>query len=327
MISWVFVLFTFGDVYSQTSRLRDATDKWGKLSQSPVGLHCDATKFTDDQPDCVTQMCAGKFVLSAGAFSGQEQVMQQFAFCWGMWLLSEADEALYVGNFVAMAVSIISTFIFMLKFRAQSAEFFRLVEDKYDAETGWPDSLSADERLMIAPSESALASACSYKFAGAPYYIGVYVASVGSGYVLWIGAASLFYWMLAMCWNLASDATGSGASLAGGVVVVLLPLVTQVAVERLAFFQATSKKRGLDHPRIWAALDAVISMTALVTGPLLILPRLMFSAVSLAWHLLRLDLDVLLDERLEIVDYASSASAGLWCACPPPLFCASPPSI
>ena len=141
--------------------------------------------------------------------------------------------------------------------------------------------------------------------------------------MLWIGAASLFYWMLAMCWNLANDATGSGASLAGGVVVVLLPLVTQVAVERLAFFQATSKKRGLDHPRIWAALDAVISMTALVTGPLLILPRLMFSAVSLAWHLLRLDLDVLLDERLEIVDYASSASAGLWCACPPPLHCLS----
>ena len=64
-------------------------------------------------------------------------------------------------------------------------------------------------------------------------------------------------------------------------------------------------------------------MTALVTGPLLILPRLMFSAVSLAWHLLRLDLDVLLDERLEIVDYASSASAGLWCACPPPLHCLS----
>jgi len=139
----------------------------------------------------------------------------------------------------------------------------------------------------------------------------VYVASVGVGYMLWLGTASLCAWALLMSVGVLKGAASSWESTAASFAVVLLPLLTQVVVQKFTFFQATNKHRGLDHPRIWAGLDFVVSVAAVVTGPLLIAPRLLFSAISLAWHLLRLDLDVLLDERLEVVDYASSANQGL----------------
>lgn len=305
------VLSTFGDVYSQASKLRDSTDKWGSAPRAVLGMSCDAT--AGNTADCVQQMCDGKFVLPAGAFAGQSLVVQQFSFCWGMWTMSEIDEALYAGNFVAMFVTLASSVIFMLSFRGKAAKLLTLVEDKYDAENGWSDSLTKEERLMISPSARGDGSTAPYRFGGAPYYIGVYFASVATGYAIWLGVATICSWLLIMLTSTATSTT-SLSTLAASFAVILLPLITQVVVEKLAFIQTISKKRGLTHPRVWAALDMVISTTAIITGPFLILPRLLFSGVSLAWALLRLDLDVLLDERLELVDYASSASQGLWTA-------------
>jgi hypothetical protein len=321
LLSWILVLFTFSDIYGQASKLRDTTDAWGcsadpssgacKATHELLGMSC-APPYTEDSPDCVAKMCHDKYVLPTGIFSGDPIKVQQFSFCWGMWTLSEIDEALYAGNFVAMLVSIVSSVSFMLKLRGQAAKLLTLVGDKYDPIQGW-QNLTSEEMLMISPSTRGDGKTAHYRFAGTPYYVGVYVASVGFGYMLWLGTASMCAWVLIMSVSLVNGAS-SWESTAASFAVVLLPLITQIVVQRFAFFQAINKKRGLDHPRIWAGLDFVVSVTSIVTGPLLIVPRLLFSAVSLAWHLLRLDLDVLLDEKLELVDYASSANQGLWTA-------------
>lgn len=321
LLSWILVLLTFSDVYGRASKLRDTTDAWGcaadatgqcTATHSFLGMTCAPPYNATDTPDCVAKMCNDKYVLPTGVHFGDPIKVQQFSFCWGMWTLSEVDEALYAGNFVAMFVSIISSLSFMVKLRGQARKILTLVGDKYDPIDGW-ENLTSEEKLMISPSARGDGKTAYYSFTGTPHYVGVYVASVGFGYVLWLATASLCAWVVLMSMTIVNNSS-SWESTAASFAAVLLPLLTQIVVQRFAFFQATSKRRGLDHPRIWAALDFVVSITAVVTGPILIAPRLLFSAVSLAWHLLRLDLDVLLDEKLEIVDYASSATQGLWTA-------------
>ena len=138
LVSWVIVLLTFSDIYGQASKLRDTTDAWGcaadlsgtcQAKHTVLSMTCAPPYLPDT--DCVSQMCQGKYVLPTGIFTGDPIKVQQFSFCWGMWTVSEIDEALYSGNFVALLISIISSVSFMLKLRGQAEQLRQLVDDKY----------------------------------------------------------------------------------------------------------------------------------------------------------------------------------------------------
>ena len=75
---------------------------------------------------------------------------------------------------------------------------------------------------------------------------------------------------------------------------------------------ANSQARGIESPRGFANVDTFFTVNSVLTAPLFILPRTLGAVFCCIQRLLAIDLEVLLDYRLDLCDYARSANAGVW---------------
>ena len=127
------------------------------------------------------------------------------------------------------------------------------------------------------------------------YYLGIFFATVAVGYTMWLLIAVAGYVTVRAAirsgigtpyidrlYPYASDTARAaistapanvGAFMSGAGAFVLL-VGTHIVVVQLAFKQVVSTRKGLRHPRIWAALDFVVSTTSVIIGPLMVAPRL-----------------------------------------------------
>jgi hypothetical protein len=309
LISWTFVICTACDTYSRALRLRKSTDHWNEQAHDVAfGLPACAAGT-----DCLTQTCpSSAYVLSAKILSaddGGNRILSQFAFCWGMYLLSIVDEALLFANTVAVAVCLLASVRFLWNFRRRAARLATLVQDRYEPMKGWAIGLDKEELALLGPSDGTEYS----RGAAAGYYIGVYVFTMAFGYYLWLAVSVLGFWVVA---SVLSTARPTDLSHSLPAMCVLgVPLIVHAVVKYLTF-QLHSRERGMKYPRIGLALDGTLSITSMLSAPFLVLPRTVVTIGTLCVRLLSVDDDVLPGLVLGcgklLPDFSQAASCGVW---------------
>eukprot|EP01048_Picozoa_sp_COSAG05_P021342 COSAG05_NODE_3898_length_1782_cov_37.293523_2_plen_277_part_00 len=94
LLSWVYIVFTATDVYAQAIRLQEATDRWNTGPHSVAGLYCSS-----GTTNCLAEMCPdGSFELPARILSADDggvHILNQVAFCWGMWTVRCGGQPAY----------------------------------------------------------------------------------------------------------------------------------------------------------------------------------------------------------------------------------------
>ena len=97
-----------------------------------------------------------------------------------------------------------------------------------------------------------------------------------------------------------------GATLAG-----LSPIVFESVIKMSIWGKIVDHTHGVRHPRLYAAVDLVLSITSIVTGPLKTLFRLAGASICLFVYMFRSDCTLMLDERMIFLDPHFKSSTGL----------------
>lgn len=95
-----------------------------------------------------------------------------------------------------------------------------------------------------------------------------------------------------------------------GMLLMLSPVALEAILKTIIWQKVISTRQGILHPRIYAAVDVVLSLTSTITGPIKTVFRVLGASICLFIHLFRSDVTMMLDKAFYPLDphYTSSTA-------------------
>lgn len=206
---------------------------------------------------------------------------------------------------VAFAVGGLSIASFMLAFRRKAKRLQALVEEHFDPAKGWPKDPTVlheeDVRLLTGGKRS---WQLDYVYLEKlPSFIGLYcgncVCAFGVHFVVWM----VVLYFITCTW------TPSGTI--RSTFVLLMPVLLETVLKKVIWGKIVDRKHGVRHPRLYAYVDVLLSLTSTVTGPIKTFLRVAGAIVCLFVHLFRSDVTMMLDRSFLPLDPHFTACTGL----------------
>ena len=206
---------------------------------------------------------------------------------------------------VAFAVGGLSIASFMLAFRRKAKRLKALVEEHFDPTKGWPKDPTVlheeDVRLLTGGKRS---WQLDYVYLEKlPSFIGLYcgncVCAFGVHFVIW----TVVLYFITCTWIPSGTIRST--------FVLLVPVLLETVLKKTVWGKIVDRKHGVRHPRLYAYVDVLLSLTSTVTGPIKTFLRVASAIVCLFVHLFRSDVTMMLDRSFLPLDPHFTACTGL----------------
>eukprot|EP01043_Picozoa_sp_COSAG02_P020042 COSAG02_NODE_979_length_15497_cov_5.029549_7_plen_1218_part_00 len=209
---------------------------------------------------------------------------------------------------ISACIGALSAGLFLKKFRREQARIHHLVEIHFDVATGWPADcstvLAQDDVLLLTGGRRSW-SLDYGNLDTVSRFVGLYTGNMLTAFVV-----NTAVWFVLLYWNTCRAIPSHFAQL----MWLSMPVAVEQSIKLVVWRKIIDQKRGLRHPRIYSAVDSVLSIIAVVTGPIKTAVRLSAAAVCLFLSLYRTDLMIMVDSYAAPLDMHFNATGGLHAA-------------
>eukprot|EP01052_Picozoa_sp_SAG31_P015858 SAG31_NODE_1031_length_10234_cov_6.100049_9_plen_1085_part_00 len=210
------------------------------------------------------------------------------------------------GGIFSLCSAAISNFLFLRRFRTQGTRLRWLVDNYFDPVSGWPRNrgtipLASDRELLGGTEMSDL---LPYELTKLPSFVGLYV---GNFVVVYLIYTVMFAFMLYILLSKALPSFGTT------IAIFAAPIAFEILL-RYALWTKTGivgTQHGIKHPRLFATIDLVLSLTSAITGPIKTIGRIFGAQTCTFVNLFRVDRCLMADPSLVRLDIHHRATRAL----------------
>ena len=179
-----------------------------------------------------------------------------------------------------------------------------LVETHFDPAHGWPkdpDVLNEEDVRLINSGK------CSWKleyefFQKLPSFVGLFVGNMVMAFLIhWMVWMIVLYVAFAKIFP--SDPLNT--------FYLLTPIIFESMLKKLLWGKIVSKDHGILQPRLYAAMDLLLSLTSTYTGAIKTIFRLVGGVICMFLHLFRSDVTMMLDRSFYALDPHFTSAMGM----------------
>jgi hypothetical protein len=202
------------------------------------------------------------------------------------------------GGVLSLVSAALSTFLFLRRFRAQGIRLRELVDEHFDPESGWPCDRAtiplASDRELLGGTETTDTLPYDH-MTKLPMFVGLHVGNFVVAFLVYVIALVLVLYIM-FCKALPS------------IVTTMLAFATPVISEALLRRRLWGRTRivetqnGIRHPRLFATVDLVLTLTSVITGPIKTLARVIGAQVCIFANLFRSDRCLMVEPSLVLLD-------------------------
>ncbi len=192
----------------------------------------------------------------------------------------------------------------MNTFRRKALRLRDLVETHFHPQHGWPkdpDVLNEEDVVLLTGGKRSwkLEYAFLQKL---PSFIGLFVGNTIMAFAIhWVVWMIVLY--VAFAEIFPSDPLGT--------FYMLLPIIFESMLKKLLWGKIVSKDHGIVQPRLYAAMDVLLSLTSTVTGPIKTIFRVVGGTICMFFHLFRSDVTMMLDRSFYALDPHFTSATGM----------------
>ena len=202
------------------------------------------------------------------------------------WLANLTDTKIYQctdaadAGIISVLIAVASSAACMNTFRQRAMRLRNLVETHFDPAHGWPkdpDVLNEEDVFLITGGKRSwkLEYAFLQKL---PSFVGLFVGNmVMAFFIHWV------VWMLVLYVAFSKVFPSNLLK----IFLALTPIIFESMLKNLLFDKIVSKDHGIIQPRLYAAMDVLLSLTSTYTGPIKTIFRLVGGTICMFFHLLR----------------------------------------
>lgn len=226
-------------------------------------------------------------------FEWLRQIYEPLPFC----LRASATTSALIGA--------LSSGLFLIKFRREQARIRDLVDMHFDVAIGWPADYStvlAKQDILLLTGGRDFSSLDYGNLDTAPRFVGLFAGNTLTAFVV-----NTVVWFVLLYWNTCRAIPSHFAQL----MWLSVPVAVEQSIKLVIWGKIIDQKRGLRHPRIYSAVDCLLSIIAVVTGPIKTAVRVSGAVVSLFLCLYRTDLMIMVDSYAAPLDMHFNATGGL----------------
>ena len=192
----------------------------------------------------------------------------------------------------------------MKTFRLQAIRLRDLVETYFDPINGWPKDPNVlneeDVRLLVGGKRT---WKLQYTFLEKlPSFVGLFVGNMVMAFLIhWVAWIVVLYVSFANIFPSDPLVTFS----------ILTPIIFESILKKLLWGKIVSKDKGIVQPRMYAAMDVLLSLTSTITGPIKTVFRLAGGVICMFMHLFRSDVTMMLDRSFYALDPHFTSATGM----------------